>query len=94
MKTYFVYIIASESGTLYVGMTNNIKRRVFEHKTHRRQGFSDTYNVEKLLYFERFGDVEAAIKREKQIKSWRREKKIRLIDSDNAGWEDLSGDWY
>ena len=94
MKTYYVYIMASKSGTLYVGMTNNIKKRVYEHKTHQKEGFSDKCNVDRLLYFERFGHVDAAIKREKQIKSWRREKKIKLIDVANAGWEDISSQWY
>ena len=77
--------MASESGTLYTGVTNNIKRRVFEHKNHKATGFTDKYNIDRLLYFETFGNPASAIKREKQIKAWRREKKISLIDSRNPG---------
>ena len=94
MKTYYVYIMGSESGTLYVGITSNIKRRVYEHKNHLIQGFTNKYNVERLLYFKVIGDPASAIGREKQIKSWRREKKVALIDSTNPSWEDLSEDWY
>ena len=94
MKTYHVYIMASTSGTLYTGITNNIKRRVFEHKNHLVPGFTDKHNIDKLLYIETFGDSLAAIKREKQIKGLRREKKIKLIDTDNASWDDLSANWF
>lgn len=94
MKTYYVYIMASESGTLYTGMTNNIKKRIYEHKSHLIKGFTDKYNVSKLLYLESFSEPTSAIKREKQIKSWRREKKVALIDKENPGWIDLSKDWY
>ncbi len=86
--------MASESGTLYTGMTNNLKKRIYEHKTHLVEGFTKKYNVTKLLYFETFGDAASAIKREKQIKAWRREKKVALIDTKNPRWDDLSGDWY
>ena len=94
MKTYYVYIMASISGTLYTGVTNNIKRRVFEHKNHLVPGFTDKYNINRLLYFEAFADSLVAIKREKQIKSLRREKKIKLIDAENAQWDDISEDWF
>ncbi|MHC5061619.1 MAG: GIY-YIG nuclease family protein [Planctomycetota bacterium] len=94
MKTYYVYIMASESGTLYTGMTGNIKKRVYEHKNHLIEGFTDKYNVSKLLYLETFREPTSAIKREKQIKAWRREKKVALIDTKNPGWQDLSEDWY
>jgi len=94
VKTFYTYIMASESGTLYTGMTNNIKKRVYEHKKHLIEGFTDKYNVTKLLYFETFSEPTSAIKREKQIKSWRRQKKVALIDTKNPGWEDLSGNWY
>ena len=77
--------MASESGPLYTGVTNSIKRRVFEHKNHKATGFTDKYNIDRLLYFETFGNPASAIKREKQIKAWRREKKISLIDSRNPG---------
>jgi len=75
-------------------MTNNLKKRIYEHKTHLVEGFTKKYNVTKLLYFETFGDAASAIKREKQIKAWRREKKVALIDTKNPRWDDLSGDWY
>ncbi|MHC4330381.1 MAG: GIY-YIG nuclease family protein [Planctomycetota bacterium] len=94
MKTLYVYIMASRSGTLYIGVTSDIRRRVYEHKQHLIPGFTDKYNVDRLLYVERIGDPASAINREKQIKRWRREKKIMLIDSVNPEWNDLSQDWY
>ncbi len=94
MKNYYVYIMASISGTLYIGVTNNIRRRVDQHKKHLAPGFTDEYNVDRLLYFESFGDAYSAIQREKQIKGWRREKKVNLIDSLNSNWDDLSDGWY
>ena len=93
-KTFYIYIMASKSGTLYVGMTNNIKRRVFEHKNHLIPGFTDKYTVDRLLYVETFANPASAINREKQIKAWRREKKVKLIDSQNPAWNDLSENWY
>jgi len=93
-KTFYVYIMASKTGTLYVGMTNNIERRVYEHKNHLILGFTDKYKVERLLHVETTSDPLSAIKREKQIKAWRREKKVALIDSMNPQWTDLSEDWY
>jgi len=93
-KTFYLYIMASKTGTLYVGMTNNIKRRVYEHKYHLTPGFTDKYRVERLLYVETINDPVSAIKREKQIKAWRREKKVSLIDSINPQWNDMSQDWY
>jgi putative endonuclease len=86
--------MASKTGTLYVGMTNNIERRVFEHKHHLIPGFTNKYNVERLLYVETVDNPLSAIKREKQIKAWSREKKVSLIDSINPHWNDLSDDWY
>jgi len=94
VKTYYVYIIASKSGTLYVGVTSNIKQRAYQHKNHLLPGFTDKYNVDRLLFVEKFGDAPSAIQREKQIKAWRREKKVHLIDSENPRWNDLSADWY
>jgi len=94
VKTLYVYIMASKSGTLYVGVTSNIKRRVYEHKQHLMPGFTDKYDVDKLLYVEMIGDPASAINREKQIKKWRREKKVASIDSVNPEWNDLSQDWY
>jgi putative endonuclease len=86
--------MASKSGTLYVGMTNNIKRRIFEHKNHIIAGFTDKYSIDRLLYVETFAHAASAINREKQIKAWRREKKVKLIESQNPAWNDLSEGWY
>ncbi len=86
--------MASKSGTLYIGVTNNIRKRVYEHKNHLIPGFTDKYNIDRLLYVETMTDSISAIKREKQIKAWRREKKVELIDSLNPEWDDLSRDWY
>jgi len=94
VKTLYVYIMANRSGTLYVGVTSDIKRRVYEHKQHLTPGFTDKYNIDRLLYVEAIGDPASAINREKQIKKWRREKKVTLIDSLNPGWDDLSEEWY
>ena len=94
MKTFYVYIMASESGTLYAGLTSNIKKRFYEHKNHLISGFTDKYKIDRLLYVETIQDSASAINREKQIKSWRREKKVTLIDSINPQWKDLSEDWH
>ena len=91
---YYVYILCSASRVLYTGMTSALRSRVWEHKAHKREGFSDDYNVVRLVYFEKFEDVRKAINREKQIKRWRREKKIALIESVNRDWKDLSDGWY
>jgi putative endonuclease len=90
VKTYSVYIMASASGVLYIGVTNDLERRVFEHKNKRVPGFSARYNIQKLVYFETFGDVRAAIAREKQLKGWLRSRKVALIESTNPQWKDLS----
>jgi putative endonuclease len=94
MKIYYVYIMASSSGTLYTGVTDDLERRVFEHKNKLIPGFSSKYNINRLVYYEETGDVQAAIYREKQIKSWRRNKKLDLIKSSNPKWQDLSEGWY
>ncbi len=94
MKTFYVYILSSKAGVLYTGVTNDIKRRVYEHKRHLVEGFTDKYEVDRLVYFETKRNATSAIKREKQIKAWRREKKVKLIDSINPDWEDLSREWY
>jgi putative endonuclease len=93
-RTYCVYIMGSLSGTLYIGMTGNLHKRVFEHKFHRIEGFTDKYQVERLLYWESFDDVHKAINREKQLKGWRRSKKIALIESMNPHWLDLAREWF
>jgi putative endonuclease len=89
MSTYSVYILASASRVLYTGVTNDLERRVSEHRQRRAPSFSVRYNVHKLVYFEQFGDVRAAIAREKQIKGWLRAKKLALIESFNPRWKDL-----
>ena len=94
MKTMYVYIMSSNAAVLYVGMTNNIKRRVYEHKNHLVKGFTDKYEIDQLVYVEVKSDATSAIKREKEIKRWRREKKVKLIDSINPDWEDIGRDWY
>ena len=92
-KNYYVYIMTNRSRTLYVGMTNNLERRVYEHRNKVYKGFTSRYNVTLLVYCEAFSDVREAIAREKQIKDWRREKKIALIESLNPSWKDLSDEW-
>lgn len=94
MKTFYVYIMSSKNRILYTGVTSNIKKRVYQHKNHLMPGFTDKYNISHLVYIETFGDALSAIAREKQIKHWRREKKINLIDSQNPKWLDLAADWY
>ena len=93
MRTYHVYIMASASRTLYVGVTSNLEHRVIQHREKLLSGFSARYNVAQLVYFESTEDVTAAISREKQIKAWRREKKVALIEAANPGWKDLSEAW-
>ncbi len=93
MKKYFVYILASISGTLYTGMTNDLMRRVLEHKEGKILGFTQKYKAKKLVYFEDTGSVHAAIQWEKHIKGWLRKKKIELVETVNPKWEDLSWEW-
>jgi putative endonuclease len=90
MKDYYVYIMTNKSRTLYTGVTNNLSRRVFEHKNKLIEGFTKKYNIDKLVYFEIFNNPDDAIRREKQIKGWLRKKKIDLIESLNPQWKDLS----
>jgi putative endonuclease len=93
-KIYYVYMMASQRRVLYVGITSHIEHRVFQHKTHAFGGFTAQYNVTNLVYFERYGSVMQAIRREKELKDWRREKKVALIESGNPKWRDLSYGWY
>lgn len=90
MNTYCVYLMANQSKTLYVGVTNDLKRRVYEHKNKLIDGFTKKYNLTKLVHFEETSDINAAILREKQIKGWLRSKKIQLIEMSNPLWKDLS----
>jgi putative endonuclease len=88
-----VYIVASCSGTLYIGMTNNIYIRVRQHKSGEVEGFTSKHKCDRLVYWESFDEVIEAINREKQLKGWRRSKKIALIESSNPRWEDLAEHW-
>ena len=88
--TYYVYIMASRrNGTLYIGVTNDLIRRVYEHKNDLVEGFTDKYRVHKLVYWEQSENIESAIEREKQLKHWKRKWKLELIEEHNAGWHDL-----
>ncbi len=89
---YWVYIVASLTGTLYIGMTNSLDRRMIEHKEGTFEGFASQYACNRLVYWESFDDVRKAIDREKQLKGWRREKKIALIKTLNPSWKDLAKD--
>jgi putative endonuclease len=92
--SYFAYIVASRSRTLYIGVTGNLPKRVFEHKWREHEGFTERYNCDRLVWFEGYDDVTKAIDREKQLKGWTRAKKIALIEKVNPAWIDLSKDWY
>ena len=94
MREYFVYILANKSGMLYIGVTNNLERRLFEHKNKLMDGFTKKYNINQLVYFESSTDVDAAIEREKQLKGLLRIKKIELIKTQNPKMLDLSEDWF
>jgi len=93
-KEYYVYIMTNKSRTLYTGVTNNLIRRVYEHKNKLVAGFTSKYNIHFLVYYEAGSDIHSAIAREKQIKGWLRAKKITLIDSMNPAWKDLSEEWF
>lgn len=93
MGPYYVYIMTNRSKTLYTGVTNDLERRVFEHKHKLLAGFTARYNIDRLVFYEQTPDILAAITREKQIKGWLRAKKIKLIESVNPEWLDLSAGW-
>ena len=94
MRTYYVYILSSPRGTLYTGITNDIWFRVLSHKRKKQPGFTQKYNITRLVYFEETRYIHDALSREKEIKGWRRNKKIKLIESLNLRWVDLAEDWY
>ena len=93
-KYYYVYILASKSQTLYIGVTGDLERRVFEHKISRGSNFTKRYSIHKLVYYETFGEVQYAIAREKQLKGYRRQKKLDLIEENNPDWSDISIQWF
>jgi len=94
-KGGFVYIMSGWTGeVIYIGVTSNLQKRIYEHKHKLISGFTAQYNLTNLVYFEQFGEIGLAIEREKKIKKWRREKKNRLIKSMNPEWQDLSEGWY
>lgn len=93
VREYVVYIMSSNTGTLYVGMSGFPVTRISQHKTGEIEGFSKTYHCNRLVYYESYDDVHKAISREKQLKGWRRSKKIALIESKNPRWKDLAESW-
>jgi putative endonuclease len=91
---YYLYILSNKyNGTLYIGVTNDLERRMFEHKGKLIDGFTKKYNLNRLIYFETFQYINNAIKREKNMKKWKRQWKINLIEEENPNWRDLSKDW-
>jgi putative endonuclease len=93
-QLFYVYIVASKSRVIYVGVCRSIHKRVWQHKQGEMPGFTKQYKVNRLVYFERFVNVNSAIAREKEIKGWRREKKVKLIEAENPTWDDLAEEWY
>lgn len=94
MGEYYVYILTNwNNKVMYVGVTNDIERRIYEHKNKLIEGFTKKYNVEKLVYFEITSSIEAAIEREKQLKGWKRSRKNELVEANNPSWTDLSESW-
>jgi putative endonuclease len=93
-KNYYVYILASKrNGTLYIGVTNDLERRLYEHKNNLIEGFTNKYNVHHLVYFEDVNDIQSALQREKQLKRWTRKWKLELIEKVNPEWRDLANDF-
>ena len=91
---YYVYILSNKSKMLYIGVTNNLERRVYEHKNKLIDGFTKKYNIGRLVYYEEFDYIDEAIQREKNLKNWHRQWKINLIEMMNKEWVDLADDWY
>lgn len=94
VREYYVYILASPSRTLYIGVTNDLERRMHEHKRKRYPGFTARYGVDRLVHAETFAHIHDAIGREKELKAWRRAKKVALVEENNPRWVDLSRDWF
>ena len=93
-RPYYVYIMSNRYKTLYVGVTNDLERRVYEHKNGLTPGFTKRYNINQLVLVEETSDVNEAITREKQLKGWVRRRKIELIEAANPRWDDLAAEWY
>lgn len=93
-ETFFVYILSSNSRILHTGVSRDLKRRIYEHRLGMVPGFTRDYRIHRLVHFEETSSARFAFERERQIKSWSREKKIRLIEATNAGWLDLAVDWF
>jgi len=93
MKQFYVYLLSSKSKALYIGMTNNLERRLPEHKDKANKGYTAKYNINCLMYYESFPTARDAIMREKQLKAGPRRKKVELIEKENKAWRDLSEDW-
>ena len=93
-KLYYIYILSNVSKMLYIGVTNDLERRVYEHKKKTKEGYTKKYNLHQLIYYEETDDIGRAIEREKELKGWRRQKKVELIETINRGWKDLSEGWY
>jgi len=93
-RRYFVYILANRSGTLCTGVTNDLRRRIYEHKHGLTGGFTKQYNIDRLMYYESTTDIRSAIAREKEIKGWVRARKVALIESTNRDWKNLAADWF
>ncbi len=94
IRRFYVYILSSRPRTLYTGVTSNLYRRVFQHKNGLVEGFTNRYRIQRLVYYETHYNARTATDREKEIKKWRREKKISLIEARNPTWEDLAAEWY
>lgn len=93
VRDFHVYVMSNRTRVLYIGVTNDLQRRVCEHKRRAEAGFTNHYHLNRLVYFEHHDDAVKAIAREKQLKGWRRDRKIALIESSNPKWSDLSRDW-
>jgi putative endonuclease len=94
MRYYYVYMTASLTRVLYIGVTGSLERRIVQHKEKVHEGFTSRYNVTRLVYWESFTHIHSAIAREKELKGWRREKKVALVNGFNPAWKDLSAEWY
>ena len=95
MANFYVYILSNKlKGVLYIGLTNELERRLYEHKNKILKGFTYKYNIDKLMYYEEFETYEEAFTRERRLKKWNRNWKIELIEKENPGWDDLSAEWF